>query len=68
MGNALEGINPLTAVTSTIKSICHDASVYVFNAFESDCNCCECWTFRFASQETHDVKTETPNIGISWHT
>ena len=62
-------LNPLTAVSGTIKSVCHDVSVYVFNAMSSDCNCCGCWTFSFASQETHDdPKPEAPNIGISWHT
>ena len=68
MGNVMD-LNPLSALAGTIKSISHDLSVYVFNAFESDCDCCSCWTFRFASQETHDeTKPEAPNIGISWHT
>ena len=72
MGNVLESVgelNPLTALSNTIKSVCHDFNVYVLNACKSDCDCCGCWKFGFASQETHDDPVEeTPIIGLTWHT
>ena len=72
MGNVLESVgelNPLTAVSNTVKSVCHDFNVYFLNALKSDCDLRGCWKFTFQSQETHDEPApETPNFGITRHT
>ena len=62
--SALSEMNPL----SVVKSVSHDLSVYVFNACESSCNCCDCLRFAFKTYETHDDSDNDNNsINITWN-
>ena len=38
MGQVASELNPVAAVTNGVKAICHDCSVFVFNAFKSERN------------------------------
>ena len=47
-------MNPVTVVANSVKAVAHYLSVYVCNAYKSECNFCGCWTFGFQTFETHD--------------
>ena len=49
----------MAAVTNGVKAICHDCSVFVCNAFKSECNFCGCWVFGFQTFETHESDSDS---------
>ena len=59
MGQVASELNPVGAVANSVKAICHDCSVFVFNAFKSECNCCGCLVFGFQSWETHESDSDS---------
>ena len=62
--SALSELSPLYAAQSTS----HDLSVYVFNACESSCNCCDCLRVAFKTYETHDDSDNDNNsVSITWN-
>ena len=63
VATSLSDLNPL----SVVKSISHDISVFVLNSCRSKCDCCGCWKFGFATNETHDDQDESSGINITWH-
>ena len=54
MGQVASEINPIAAVTSGVKAVFHDCSVFVCNACKSECNFCGCWVFGSQTFETHE--------------
>ena len=65
---SLAEINPLTALTNTIKSISRDCSVYVCNAAMLDSDCCSCWRFKVQTFETGqpEPEAEEHSINLAW--
>ena len=59
---SLAEINPLTAITNTIKSISHDCSKYVCNAAMLDSDCCACWRFKVQTFKTGQPEPEEHSI------
>ena len=59
MGQIASELNPVGAVANSVRAICHDCSVFVFNAFKSDCNCCGCLVFAFQTFETHEDDSDS---------
>ena len=59
MGQVASEINPVAAVTNGRKAMCHDCSVFVFNAFKSECNCDGCLVFGFQTFETHESDSDS---------
>ena len=65
---SLAEINPLTAISNTIRAVMHDCSVYVCNAATLDSDCCSCWRFKVQTFETHpDEQEEATFLGVTWH-
>ena len=52
-------INPVTAVANGVKAVCHDCSVFVCNACNSECNGCGCWQFGVQTFEPHEDSSES---------
>ena len=65
---SLAEINPLTAISNTIRAVMHDCSVYVCNAATLDSDCCSCWRLKVQTFETHpDEQEEAAFLGVTWH-
>lgn len=65
---SLAEINPLTAVSNTIRAVMHDCSVYVCNAATLDSDCCSCWRFKVQTFETGqpEPEAEEHSINLAW--
>ena len=65
---SLADLNPISAISNTIKSVSHDCSAYVLNAAMCHSDCCGCLRFKLQSFETHpDEKEEAAFVGVTWH-
>ena len=64
---ALTDLNPLSAISSTIKAVAHDCSMYVCNAAQIDSNCCQCWRFKVQTFETGEPEKVEHSMGVVWH-
>ena len=66
---SLAEINPLAAISNTIRAVAHDCSVYVCNAASLDSDCCSCWRFKVQTFETGEPEPEKEDhaINLAWH-